>query len=986
MKRIALLLIFTALSVSAVWAQTRITGRVTGADDGSPLPGVSVVIEGTTIGTVTAMDGTYTIMAAPEQRLVFSFIGMRSQIISVGTSTVIDIVMETDVVNMDEVLVIGYGTSTKEANTGAVAVVKDEDIRDVPEMSFEKMLTGKVAGVQVTSQSGQPGSSTEIRIRGTSSLNAGNEPLYVVDGIPVMDGNQSVFSNTGNALAMINPNDIASISILKDAAAASVYGSRAANGVILITTKSGKEGESKINFKATYGVTSLANDNHFGAMTPEQYLQYKRDAVRNAGFDPDDPMNGNYYVPTSLLGQPLYNWEKELIRYGSINEYELSVTGGNENTRHFTSGLYSKANGIFHGIDYRKYQFRSNIDHNISTRMKMGVKINLFHQLQNDIAMQDLYFTNPLFASTIIEPWVPPTNPDGTYNMDIPINGNTNPLCSAAYDEQSENQNRLQGSFYFEWEPLTGLKFKTSNAAEYVDGEGRYYWSPEANVGSDPTLQTSRSRYYQLTSSNTLSYSKYFNNQNFSLLAGFEAIDNYDNVHMLWAPGVDANIPYSNTVTSDNDDADYFENHYTMASFFGILDYSYDNKYYLRASIRSDGSSKFGANNRWGTFYSVGLSWNMHNESFLENVNAINLLKLRASYGINGNDRIGTYEQWGVYSPVAYNSRAGMAPAQPNNPDLTWEENSTYNLAVDFGLFKRITGSIEVYNRLTTDMLLDLPISRTSGFLSLRQNIGSLRNKGIEGMINVTLFDGEFKWDAGINLAHNRSEILDLGGDQQIIDNRLIHRVGEKLYNYYLFDYAGVDPVNGEALWYDSEGKITNIYTSARRVIAGSPEPELLGGFSTDLSWKGISFSAGLELKYGCNVLIEELHYLYSDGYLWGANQVNTSVDYWKEPGDITRNPKPIADNSTNSNGWRNMRYMFDGSYLRLKNLTLSYTIPESLTSSIGIEQLRIYGSAVNAFTWHNVDFWDPERGVDGQGFGIYPMTKSFVVGLDLTF
>ena len=990
MKRLSILcalLMFVSIGLRAQGLE--ITGNVVGANDGSALPGVTVVVKGTTVGAVTDFEGNYSIVA-PEgsKMLVFSFVGMQSQEVAIGNSTTINVSMKVDAVNMDEVVVIGYGRATREASTGSVSVVNSDQLQDVPELSFDKMLTGKVAGVQITSTSGQPGAASQVRIRGTSSLNAGNEPLYVVDGIPVMEGDQTYFTNTGNALAMINPNDIESITVLKDAAAASIYGSRAANGVILITTKSGKDGKSKVNFRASYGVSSLANDNNFDILTPQEEVEYHRAAAVNAGANPDDPSDPFYY-PLSILEQPMNNWLREMSRFGNLQNYELAVSGGNSKTKHYTSGSYSNSEGVFHGIDYKKYQLRSNIDHDISDKLRMGVKLNAFHSESNDIAMQSMYYVNPLFAGMFLNPWTPVYNEDGTVNMSIPEWGNTNPRATQEYDDQYELQNRLQGTLYVEWEPLAGLKFKTNNSVEYTDGEGRRYWSKEADSQGNTTLQVSNSKYAQMTSSNTVSYTKYFNDHNLNILGGFEAIDNSYNSYYISSPDVDPNIPYPNTGTAGTDEGDYNEYRYTMASFFGILDYNYASKYYLRASVRTDGSSRFGANNRWGTFYSVGASWNLHNEDFLENISAIDAMKIRLSYGINGNDRIGNYEHWGIYGPVAYNGISSMAPQQPSNPDLTWETNQSYNIGIDFGLLQRVSGTLEIYSRKTTDMLLDIPLSRTSGFTSLRQNIGELQNRGVEFLVDVTLVDGPVFWSVGLNMAANRSEILSLGDQEEFLNadnNRIIHRVGESLYNYYLYNYAGVNPVNGEALWYDEDENITNLYSDANKIIAGSPEPQFLGGFNTQVSWKGISLNANFEYKLGNQVLVEELHYAASDGLWWDRNQVDIVMDYWKQPGDLTKTPKPIANNTTNSSGYYNPRWMYNGDYLRIKNITLSYTLPTQLTQQVKISQLRIYASAVNAFTWHSVDFWDPERGVEGAGFGIYPMTKSFVIGLDLTF
>ena len=995
MKRLSILFVFLVFTGAMLFAQgVQITGTVTGAEDGAALPGVSVIVKGTTIGTVTDFEGNYA-LTAPESAtiLVFSFVGMEKQEIEIGSSTTIDVQLTVDAIKMDEVVVIGYGTSTREANTGAVTVIDDELLQDVPEVSFEKMLVGKAAGVEVTAQTGQPGGSSQVRIRGNSSINAGKQPLYVVDGIPIMDDtydNDWAFTNTGNALAMINPGDIESISILKDAAAASVYGSRAANGVVLITTKSGAAGKSKVNVRATYGVTSLANDNNYRQMTGEELVGFMQDAVRNIGLDPLDPSNGSYYVPNTLLDQPLYNWMEEVTRYGSIQEIEASITGGNEKTSHYTSALYSNTEGVFYGVDYKKYQIRSNITHKVNDKLSMGVRLNAFHAESNDVAMQSLYYVNPMWGGLNILPWTPPKNEDGSWNLDIPENSDSNPRATADHDDQYEIENRLQGSMFLEYEPIAGLKFKTNNSVEYTDAEGRRYWSPEANSPSlAHILQTTRTKYAQVTSSNTASYSKYINDHNISVLAGFESLYHMHNVYYIYTPGTDPAIPFPNTGVSDTDEGNYFETMYTMASFFGILDYNYAARYYLRASIRTDGSSRFGENNRWGNFYSVGVSWNIHNESFFENVNAVNLLKLRLSYGVNGNDRIGNYEHWGIYGPEQYNGTGAMAPEQPANPDLTWETNTAYNVGLDFGLLRRVSGSVEYYYRRTSDMLLDVPLSRTSGFLSLYQNIGVLDNQGIEGIVNVDVLTGELKWDVGVNLAHNKSKIVDLGPDEQInysVSSSIQHKVGEQLYMYNLYDYAGVNPVNGMALWRTEDGELTEDQAQAQRILMGSPEPTLIGGLNTSLSWKGISLMATLEFKMGHQVLLKGNRYLNGDGFNWGNNHAYTNLDYWKEPGDITRNPKPMADNTTNSNEFNNPRWMYDGDYLRIKNITLSYTLPQKWTRQIKIDALRVYGSAVNAWTFHDVDWFDPERGIDGMGYGIYPMTKSFVVGLDVTF
>jgi TonB-linked SusC/RagA family outer membrane protein len=996
MKKCTFLLVFLLLAgLSSLMAQeVQVKGTVTGSEDGMPVPGAYVIIKGTQTGTSTDVSGNYAISVPADATLIISSVGMKSQEIVVGGSSVIDVVLQPDVIGMEEVIVVGYTTVRKEANTGAVNVVKSDKLRDVPENSFDKMLSGKIPGVTISATSGQPGAASQIRVRGITSLNAGSDPLIVVDGSPVMQGDQSYFTNTSNALSSINPNDVESITLLKDASATSIYGSRGANGVLIITTKSGQQGKSKVDFRASYGMSRLANDNNYGVMSPNQLVTYMRDAVTNSGYNPDDQTagGGRYYVPTSLATGKTYDWMDIVSRTGKSQNYELNISGGNEKSKHYISAGYTDDQGVFYGVDFKKYQLRANIDQKINNWLTAGVRINGAHTFTNDVPMQSLYYANPLFGGMIIAPWSPLYNADGGYNLDIPENGNTNPRANAAYDDQWEKQNHINGTLFLEVKPFKGFTLKTNNSYEITDGEGRRYWSDKSDAAANPvaTLQTSNSRYSQLTTSNTATYDLQLGDRNnFSFLAGQEATRNDYNSYYIYSPNVNPDIPFPNTATSGDDDGDYEESTHTMLSFFGIANYDLAKKYFLKVHLRTDGSSRFGKDTKWGTFYSVGASWVVSNEAFMESHRIFDILKLRASYGINGNDNIGNYTQWGLYGSVQYNGVAAMAPSNLQNKDLTWEMNKTYNIGVDFGLLKRFTGTIEYYQRKTTDMLLDTPLSRTTGFNSFQDNAGEVKNTGIEGLFNANIVNTDVKWDVGFNISHNKSEIMSLSsGETQFIDpdnNRIIRKVGQSMYMFYLFDYAGVNPVNGEALWYDADGKITNKYANARQVLAGSPEPKFTGGFNSSLSWKGISLDINFEYRTGNKVLIEENRYLNSDGYFWGANQANTALDYWKKPGDITRNPKPLADNSTYSNGYRSKRWMQNGDYLRIKNLTLAYVLPSKIMQKMGISQLRIYGSAINLYTFHKVDFWDPERGIDGTGFGIYPQTKKIMFGIELS-
>jgi len=892
---------------------------------------------------------------------------------------------------LEEVPGAAYGVQTHDGGTGSVSKVKSAEIRNIPETSIEKMLTGKVAGVQVTSASGQPGAASEVRIRGISSVNAGTEPLYVIDGIPVMSGNQSYFTNTGNALASLNPNDVESVTILKDAAASSIYGSRAANGVILITTRSGKPGITKINFRASYGVEQLANDNGYRPMTAEEYLTYQRLAVTNAGGNPDDPARAAYYFPLSMLNGPVTDWKKELTRAGSIYSAGISAEGGTDKTANFFSFLYDDHQGIVYGSDFKRYTVRSNVDHKLSNKLKLGTRINGAYTKANDVAMQSLYHANPLFAMIMINPFTPLYNEEGTYNLNIPENNYTNPRAAADFDRQWEKQYRLNGNGYLEYNIIEGLTARTTNGIELTDGEGMRLWAPEATYGAERgTLQTSRTRYLLLTTSNTLNYSNEFDRHSVSVVAGQEA-SRYDyNGYYIYSPGVHPDMPFPSSATAADDDADYYESAYTLLSFFGVANYNFDRKYYFQASLRSDASSRFSEENRWGTFWSLGASWNIHNEAFMENVSFIDMLRLRGSYGISGNFNIGNYGQYGLYRPAEYNASPVIVPVEPANPVLGWENSSEYNAGFDFALFERIAGSFDIYSRKTTDMILYYPLSSTPGSPSIGSTTGSVRNTGFEFLLDGMIITGnDFNWSAGFNISHNKSEILDLGNNDQFVltlNKCLVHKVGERLYSFYLYDYAGVNPANGEAMWYNEEGELTNSYAEARRIIAGSPEPKLTGGFNTAVSYKGLTLDVNFEYKYGNLICLTENRYANSDGFSWPNNYANTQLDYWTTPGQIARNPKPVANNISASSSSLSTRWLYDGSYLRVKHLTLSYTLPRAVTSKMKMQNLRVYASAVNLYTFHKVDFWDPERGVDGCGAGIYPQTKKIIGGIEISF
>ena len=985
-------LLFASLGIALAQNTITVTGKVVAKGDGQPIAGAYVLVNGTTIGTITDAEGKFGIKSVPAdaKEIIVTFLGFSTASAPVQTDP-LHIVMQEDATYLDDVVVVAYGSTKREAMTGSVTSVKGDQLATAPVASVDKALAGKLAGVSVTSSTGQPGSSSSIRIRGTSSINASNAPLWVVDGIPVLtsDITSGVSDAQSSLMTSLNPNDIESITVLKDAAAAAVYGSRAANGVILVTTKSGKEGRATFDARVKCGVQWFQNDNGFRMMTAEELLGYQRQAVINAGLDPDDP-SGTYYRPMSLLTGELTNWMDHMTKLGNIQEYEISARGGNNKAKYFSSASYHRNEGVVYGTDYQKAQARVNADYKLLKNLESGVRINLAYTDQNNAPTDGFAYENPIFAGMNLLPWIPKYDEDGNHYLP-PSNSGMNPRASADWNETNLQSFRLNGTMYLKWEPVKNLLVETKNSAEAVFSDERLYYSEKA--GYDNIIQHVSNEIFQLTTSNTINYANVFGGyHSFRGLVGQEATKYIMNQNYFEAYGVNPDIPYAQTADQTKTSISQGKTRDSMLSFFGIVDYNYDNKYFAQATVRADGSSLFGAKNKWGAFWSASASWNISNEQWLSSVKAIDLLKIRASYGLNGNNGIAAYKAYGKYGSSMYNGVAGMLPSSPANEELSWEKNETWTVGLDFGFYGRIRGSVDVYDRVTKDMLLNKSVPQTSGFSTNFMNTGKMRNRGIEFQIDGDVIaTKDIIWNIGFNLAHNQTEILDLGGEEMIPNGGtstwLHHVVGKSMYSYYLSDYYGVNPSNGEALWVTEDGKLTNDYNQARKYYAGSPEPKLIGGFNTTFTWKGLSFSAFFEYKYGNKVLpMNESRYLNSDGAVMNMNQMADALNYWKKPGDTNCNPKPVAGNSSNSNDFTTDRWMQDGSYLRLKDVTLSYSLSQKAVKALHIKGLRFYVSGLNLYTFSDVTAYDPEAGISGVVAAIYPFAKSVVGGIELTF
>lgn len=996
MRKLTMFLCALFVGVTSAMAQQTITGTVISAEDDMPIIGASVLVKGTNSGAITDVDGNFSIkLPEGSKTLVISYIGMEKTEAFARDGMVVKLSSAT---TLEEVIVVGYGVQSREAKTGAVVQVSGDELASIPATSVDKMLQGKMAGVQITSSSGQPGASSTIRVRGTSSLGAGNAPLYVVDGIPVMSGDIATggAAESTSAISLISPSDIASITVLKDAAAASIYGSRAANGVILITTKSGKsnEGKARITARLRGGATILANDNNYGVMGGQEYVDYYRAAVINSGMNPDDPACA-YYMPIGTKSQPFYDWMGALTRAGSIQEYEVNAQGGTEKTNYYASVAYNRSMGITYGSDYQNLRMRVNVDSQLNKYLKFGARVNggyihMTGESTNDASGWS--YINPFFAGLAMPPTTPIYNEDGSYNFNLPMGFSTNNALAYAHEKDEYDEHyKFNGTMYLEWKPIRQLTFKSNNSIELLFS--RNYMYRPGYILQNPDLTNALSggniRYNTFTTSNTGVYEDSFNESHFlRVLVGHE-YTYYKGISESWGTAnVDPLLPWPQSGDQKYNSMGYGSTEDKMLSFFGVADYNYKQRYYVQASLRADGSSLFGQNKRWGIFWSVGASWNIDKEAFMQDVDWVNQLKLRYSYGVNGNNNIGAYMAYALYGSGKYNQLTGYAPTNLPNPDLTWETNKAHNVGVDFRFWDRFSATLEYYHRTTEDMLLATPIPLTTGFGSMTKNVGSLLNQGFEAQFNVDIFNtSEFQWTFGLNFAMNRSKVLDLagndylglGGSQRAVE-------GKQLMQFYVYDYAGVNPVNGEGLWYNEEGEITTSFANARRVYKGSPEPVAAGGFNTNLSWKGIDFSANFEYKLGNYIMNPDNQIVWNDGGNFGYNQLKVAGEYWEKIGDTGVSPKPIVNNGSNSAYTSSTRFLERGDYLRIKDVTLGYTLPQKWTRKAAMSNVRLYVSGYNLFTFHDTNCYDPERGAGGVALGIYPITKSFVVGLDISF
>ena len=975
-----LILTFCLIGISGFSQNLSITGKVTDTE-GVTLPGVNIIIEGTFTGTVTDMDGNYAIDVPSETTVLqYSFLGYKNKSETVGSRRVINVSLESDVKALSEFVVVGYGVEKRTLLTGSVSEIAQKQLKDLPVPSIDGVMQGQVAGVQVTQNSGTPGAAMSVRVRGISSIGGSSQPLYVIDGIPVTTGDFSQLSFSGqgvNALSDLNPNDIESITILKDAAAASIYGARASNGVVVITTKRGAAEKTKINFSSYYGIQNAWKT--LDMLDARQWMEYRNDLTGTEVFSPEQ-MNDPNMINT--------DWQNEIFRTAPTSNIELSAAGGTDKTRFFMSGNLFDQEGILLGTDYRRINGRLNLDHTINDKFTIGTSIGLTHSKTDRVeGDQSLHGVLPNGIST---PAIFPVyNADGTYNQDGPYAN----AVSIGNEYISESfSHRAVANIYADYNILPGLKFSTKWGVDFLNYREHSYESTVLVQGAryNGLGFETYSNIMNLVSNNFLTYNKVFGKHNLEVLGGY-SFEKYQTASSFirGQDFADPSLEYissASTIVSASASASFSG----IRSFFGRANYNYDNKYLLSVSGRLDGSSRFGENNRNGFFPAVSAGWRINEEEFM-NVKFISELKLRTSYGLTGNDDIPAFLYAELYGNTSYGGLPAIYPSNIPNPDLKWETTAQFNIGFDLGLFQdRLMLSADYYNKQTKDLLLSRPLPTSSGFSSITQNVGEVENKGIELSITTQNFVGDFTWSTRLNLSGNRNKVLKLYNNEPIDDlGRGSNRIeeGEPIGIFYSYNSLGVDPSTGDIVFEDTN--FDGVITAADRTKVGDPHPDFIGGLTNTFGYKGFDLSIFFQWSYGNDVFNGSR--LFLESLQGGDNQVADIDRRWRQPGDITDIPRATTDPiAAASNKRVSSRFIEDGSYLRLKNLTFGYTFQNDWQK---IDNLRIYFSAQNLLTFTQYSGLDPEvnyRGDDnaviGTDFFTYPQARTFIVGLNLSF
>jgi len=1027
--------------------QKKVSGKVTDSS-GATLPGVSVVVKGTTNGVITDNDGKFSLANVPDNAILqFSFVGMRTQEVAIGNKTSVNVKMQEETFGIQEVVAVGYGTQKKTDLTGSVATVSANNLKERAVTTFGEAIIGQIAGVQVQQINGAPGGEgLSVRIRGTGSITQSNDPLYVVDGYPM----------EGGAFRLLNPSDIETMQVLKDASSTAIYGSRGANGVVLITTKKGKSGTLSINLNAYAGVQQ--REKTVEMMNRDQYVSWFMDGRNQAWLDaaiiagdpnksphsitdpndrrklypsastqymiPDGTSGSlyNFLDPASVAKMPDNNWQDQLFRNAKMQQYELSLTGGNDKTQYAFSGSYIQQDGISLNTDYDRFNFRTSITSKISDKIQVGINMNSFLANSGEQANGK---DAPIMYALNLPPIYPLKNADGTYgsmvrNPEILAGDVANPIGIANDIYNDRQRTGWMGTFFAEWEAMKDLKYRFSmnggiqhNTVKkyqpsYVDLDGSK--APRPAQGSDE-----RWKDLDWVMEQTLTYQKLFaGKHNVTALGGFTT-QKHSSDHIY---GEARGFPNDNIYTLNSGTMYQLttdESQYSMISYLARVNYSFNNKYLLTGTIRSDGSSRFGSNRKWGTFPSASAAWRVKQENFMQNVKVINDLKLRVSYGIAGNNRIGNYSSIGLLSTGFYPTGDALQitvnPSTMSNDDLGWEKIQQGNIGFDLGLFdNRIRLEADFYNSESRELLLNVPVPSITGYSNQMQNVGKVQNRGMEYQLSTKNMTGKFQWSTDFNISFNKNKVLEVGPDGRPIygsapnaNNSFITKPGFPIASFYGYVYEGVFMSQSDLDKYPhlatdkiGDGRYRDVNKDGKmdqndKDIIGGNDPDFTGGLNNTLSYNNFTLSFQFTGVYGAQLFsfFKRMVGIYHGD----RNGMIEQLDRWKsveQPGDgihfrPTRTPT----------GWQrdpSSAWVSDASYLRLRNVSFAYDFESKVIEKMKMKGLRLYVTGQNLFTVTKYKGYDPDTSSQGDGLSKggdylgYPAARSVIFGVNLTF
>ena len=979
MKKVRLLLAGLLLAITAPFAMAQnitVSGTVTDESTGEPVPYASVQIKGTMIGMTTDELGQFSLQAPGNGTLVISFLGYKTAEVAINNRSVVDVVLSPDAEALEDAIVVGYGTAKKITSiVGSAATVNSKVMASRPTANAGDALQGQVAGLQIFSSTGEPMSNVSMRMRGVNSINASNTPLIILDGAPV---SASIFTS-------LNSNDIESMTVMKDASSTAIYGSRAANGVIYITTKKGKRGEKPVvSVRGQYGISTLVT-HKMDLMTSDQWFKF------------NEMVLGDQFVKTPIMEKAIengtnFNWlEYFFNEQAPVWSVDASVSGSSDKSDYYFSVGAFDQTGTAPYSYLERYSVRSNINTNVNSWLKMGVSLGLTYQdyaTAGFITSGNSWY-NPVSAANWLYPWVTPYDDEGNERQLFEELGMYNTLYLQEIQPTTTNYIRVNGSMYQEINPLRGLTLRAQQSLEGYDYRNSYKALPTGPFAGNGTASESFSRYHQLTFTNTAEYKfAVADDHNFAILAGQEAIVSTSSSFGADVEGItDLRQAYLSSGTKYNKPS-YGESETAYNSYFARVSYDFGSKYFLDASFRRDGSSLFGANKRYANFYSIGGMWDMKRENFMANVNWLNEFRVKASYGTTGNSGIGNYLSYGTIGNYGalYNGMSGWGVANPSNADLTWETVETLNIGFNGRALNFITFNVEFYNKMTRDMLMDIPYSYTTGHGSGAGNIGDMRNRGVDVEIGFDIIQTQdMFFNVKANFNYNANEITALfgGRDEFVVPNTGIkYQVGYPYGEMFYVRSAGVDKRDGMQMWYNLDGNPTKQYSDDYAVMTGKQRyAPWAGGVQLNFDWKGLYIGADFSWIAGKWTINNDRYFLMNPKFVTSdMNGAAELLNIWTTPGQETNVP------GLNSPREFDDTLLENASFLRLKNLQISYTLPQKWIQKTGfLGSLRVYAIGRNLLTFTEYTGYDPEVDSNLQ-MGVYPNSKQYTVGVELTF